>query len=185
MANFKRIYHTLRLYTITSPMKRARYLKEHNVFAAIGERVMITSRKIPLYAELIKIHNNVWIASDVTFVTHDVSHFMLKGIDRSMDVTEKIGCIEIGDNVFIGTGTKILYDVRIGNNVIIAAGSIVTKDIPDNSIVAGIPARVIGDFDTFVKKRCNDEKYAVNNATGKIDSNDLETVWAQFYECRK
>lgn len=46
----------------------------------------------------------------------------------------------------------ILPNVRIGSNVIIGAGSIVAKDIPDNSIAAGIPCKVIGDFDTLVEK---------------------------------
>ena len=49
----------------------------------------------------------------------------------------------IGDNVFIGAGVKILGDIKIGNNVIIGANAVVTKNIPDNCIVAGIPAKVI------------------------------------------
>ena len=52
----------------------------------------------------------------------------------------------------IGAGSKILPNVKIGPNVIVAAGSIVTKDIPENSVVAGVPARVIGTFDDFAKK---------------------------------
>lgn len=49
----------------------------------------------------------------------------------------------IGDNVFIGGGAKILGDVKIGNNVVIGANAVVISDVPDNSIVAGIPAKVI------------------------------------------
>ena len=64
-----------------------------------------------------------------------------------------IGCIEIGDNVFIGSNTTILYDVKIGSNVIIGAGSLVNRDISDNSVAVGVPARVIGTFDDFVQKR--------------------------------
>lgn len=51
--------------------------------------------------------------------------------------------INTGNNVYVGTGTTILGPVTIGSNVIIAAGSVVVKDIPDNSIVAGVPAKVI------------------------------------------
>lgn len=47
----------------------------------------------------------------------------------------------------------MLYDVRIGSNVIIGAGSLVNKDIPDNSVAVGSPARVIGTFEDFVTKR--------------------------------
>ncbi|MCD7812308.1 MAG: serine acetyltransferase [Ruminococcus sp.] len=50
---------------------------------------------------------------------------------------------KLGDTVFIGAGAKIIGPVNIGNNVIIGANSVVTKDIPSNSTVAGIPARII------------------------------------------
>lgn len=49
----------------------------------------------------------------------------------------------IGNNVYISTGVTILAPVKIGNNVIIGAGSVVTKDIPDNCIVGGVPAKII------------------------------------------
>lgn len=69
-----------------------------------------------------------------------------------------MGTIEIFDHVMIGAGSKILPNVKIGPNVIVAAGSIVTKDIPENSVVAGVPARVIGTFDEFAKKRIRETK---------------------------
>src|SRR6266850_2616329 len=49
----------------------------------------------------------------------------------------------LGDNVYIGPGAKIIGAVKIGNNVAIGANCVVTKDIPDNSVVVGIPGRVI------------------------------------------
>lgn len=50
--------------------------------------------------------------------------------------------ITIGNNVLIGTGAKIIGNVNIGNNVVIAANSVVTEDIPDNCLAAGVPARI-------------------------------------------
>lgn len=50
---------------------------------------------------------------------------------------------EIGDNVYISTGVTILAPVKIGNNVTIGAGAVVTKDIPDNAVVGGVPAKII------------------------------------------
>lgn len=55
-----------------------------------------------------------------------------------------INCsIEIGDNCYISTGVSIIGPVKIGNNVTIAAGAVVTKDIPNNCIVAGVPAKIV------------------------------------------
>ena len=64
----------------------------------------------------------------------------------------KIGLVEIGNDVFIGSGSIILPNVRIGNNVVIGAGSVVSKDIPDDSLVLGNPARVVGKTSEYVEK---------------------------------
>lgn len=52
----------------------------------------------------------------------------------------------IGDHCYIGTGATILGPIKIGNNVIIGAGAVVTKDIPDDQTVMGIPAKIKGTF---------------------------------------
>lgn len=49
----------------------------------------------------------------------------------------------VGNNCFIGLGARILGTVNIGNNVVIGANSVVTKDIPDNTVVGGVPAKII------------------------------------------
>ena len=61
------------------------------------------------------------------------------------------GEIVIGDNVWIGDKVTILSGVNIGNNVIIAANAVVTKDIPSNSIAAGVPARVVKSEELRIK----------------------------------
>lgn len=53
-------------------------------------------------------------------------------------------CPRIGDNVYVAAGARLLGDIRIGNDVVVGAGAVVTRDVPDGSIVAGVPARVIG-----------------------------------------
>lgn len=55
----------------------------------------------------------------------------------------KIGSPIIGDNVYIGPGVKIIGNIKVGNDVAIGANCVVTKDIPDNAVVVGIPGKVI------------------------------------------
>lgn len=64
---------------------------------------------------------------------------------------ERHGAPDIGDNVYIGPGAKLFGRIRVGNNVAVGANAVVTKDVPDNAVVAGVPARAIsehgsGDF---------------------------------------
>lgn len=49
----------------------------------------------------------------------------------------------LGDNCFIGLGAKIIGNIQVGNNVLIAPNAVVTKDVPDNAIVGGVPAKII------------------------------------------
>jgi maltose O-acetyltransferase len=58
----------------------------------------------------------------------------------------------------VGHGSIILPNVRIGSRVVIGAGSVVTKDIPDNSVAAGNPAEVIKTFDAFLEKHASQIK---------------------------
>lgn len=58
--------------------------------------------------------------------------------------------ITIGNDVWIGGNCVILQGVTIGNNVVVAAGAVVTKDVPDNCVVAGVPARVIRELENDI-----------------------------------
>ena len=54
------------------------------------------------------------------------------------------GDLSIGDRVFIGLGASVLPGLRIGNDVAVGAGAVVVRDVPDNTVVAGVPARILG-----------------------------------------
>lgn len=151
MKKSERILYTGLLYLIPSAKKRTEFMRKHHLYGAIGENCSIQKRKLPLYSNLVFLHNNVKIASNVGFVTHDIIHTMLNQ-KFSGGYTERVGCIEVMDNVFIGSGTRILYNTRIGSNVIIGSDSLVNKDIPDNSVYAGVSARFICTFDEYVEK---------------------------------
>jgi len=140
---------------IPSAEKRSKRLKKKSFFAEMGDNVHFQPRKLPADPKYIRLHNNICVASDVTFITHDIVHRMLNNIDTESKGAFKthLGCIEVMDNVFIGSGTIIMPNVRIGSNVIVAAGSVITKDVPSGSVVGGVPARIIGSFDELYAKR--------------------------------
>lgn len=154
MTKKKRLLYSFLLMFVRSARKRADFIRKHQLFGSMGEKCTYQSSKLPLYSNLVFFHNNVRVASRVGFVTHDIIHSMLNNSPfcGGGKFVEKVGCIEVMDNVFIGSGTRILYNTRIGSNVIIGSGSLVNKDIPDNSVYAGVPARFICSFDQYVEK---------------------------------
>lgn len=179
-----RLRHTFKLWMIPGAVKRAQYLKDKNVFASFGEQCSYMDRRVPLYAKLIKIGNNVHFAFHVTLLTHDVAHMMINRMYEKNIASEKVGCIEIGNNVFVGSNVTILYNVKIGNNVVIGAGSLVNKDVSDNVVVGGVPARVIGDFDSFVNRRIT-ETNETEQPIGEYISLSLQsTMWDSFSKAR-
>ena len=113
--------------------------------AEIGDNVHIFTKKVDLnHAFLISIGNNVTL-SDCRILCHDASTKIPLGYS-------KVGRVVIGDNVFIGADAIVLPNVKIGSDVIVGAGTVVTKDVPDNVVVAGNPARIIGNYDAYVNK---------------------------------
>ena len=77
-------------------------------------------------------------------------------MDKEHHYKLRQGKITVGNNVFIGAKSTVLYDVEIGNNVIIGAGSLVNKNIPDGVVAAGVPCRVIGSFEEYREKYKNE-----------------------------
>lgn len=115
----------------------------------------------PLLAEphLCSFGNNVYVARHCVFLNHDGSVVMLHKMGLT-DVVNVVGRIVVHDNVFIGMRSIILMDVEIGPNAIVAAGSVVTRDVPPNTVVAGCPARVICSLQEYVDK-INDPERAL------------------------
>lgn len=124
-----RLRHTLGMMCRLKATDRAEYIKKHDIFRRMGDNCMTMFRKIPLYPKMISFGDNVWIASNVSFVTHDVLHRMLNNCIEGAGFQEHIGCIDIKDNVFVGANSTILSNVTIGPNAIIAAGTLVNKNV--------------------------------------------------------
>lgn len=149
--NFSRLFNTVLLFLKRGSSSRGNFLREKHIFSEVGENVKFQPRLIPLYPELIKLHNNIMVAAGVRFVTHDASYTVLSKLGLGK-FPERVGCIEVMDNVFIGYNATILPNVRIGENYIIGASSTVTKDLEANGVYAGTPVKKIGSFDEYVQK---------------------------------
>lgn len=175
-----RIRHTIGLYLTPNPYKRAQYCRKHHIFHQMGDKCMVMFRKIPLYPKLISFGNNVWVASQVTFVPHDVIHYMLNIRDKSNKFQEFMGCIDIKDNVFIGTNSTILPNVTIGSDTVIAAGSLVNKNI-SGGVYAGVPARYICSLDEFIEKRkLYPDILIERSGNGGLSDATVEACWQRF-----
>lgn len=182
----ERLYHSLRLLLCRGAIKRAQYLKKHDILGSIGDNCRWGPWLLPLYPKLIKLHNNVFIHRRSLLIPHDMLNYFLKTANPDTDFgsVEKIGCIEIMDNVYVSANVQILADVRINQNCIISAGSVVTSDIPENSIVSGVPAKPVGRFDMFValRKMSKNQRSLFKNQ--RLPGNLAEEEWKRFEKHR-
>lgn len=101
--------------------------------------------------ELIHIGDNVQITSGCKILSHGFDWYVLNGVYG--DILGSAGEVNIGNNVFIGVNTIILKGSTIGDNVIVGASSLVNGNIPDNTVVAGNPARIICSLEEYYNKR--------------------------------
>ena len=93
----KRLIQSIVLLLLRNGRKRAAYLKKHHILGGIGENCYFGPALIPLYPELIKLHNNVVIHGKSLLVTHDVVNVFLKRAVPGGDFgfNERLGCIEV------------------------------------------------------------------------------------------
>ena len=177
-----RLYHSVRLFLCRNPRKRARYLKEHDLLGGIGEDCFWGPWLLPLYPKLIVLHNNVHVHRSAHLVPHDMLNRFLKMCDPNADFghKEKIGCIELMDNVYLSMNVTVMPNVRINSNCIISAGSVVTSDIPENSIASGSPAKPTGRFDMFMALRKIGKSQTVEFKNQELPDELAQAEWERF-----
>lgn len=142
-----------RLYYTSSSKRFLAYLRKQGI--KVGDGTIIWDPKHiqidTTRPELLEIGENVFLHKGTIILTHDWASWCFINSDAEFYPSHER--IKIGSNVWLGENVTILKGVTIGNNVIIGIGTIVTKDIPSNSIVAGIPAKVVGTYDDYLAKR--------------------------------
>lgn len=98
---------------------------------------------------ILSFGQDVYITDGVKFITHDGGTLLFRDKVPDLEITKPI---TLGDKVYIGNNAILLPGVTVGSYVVIGAGAIVTKDIPSNSVVAGVPAKVIRKADQYFDK---------------------------------
>lgn len=142
---FKAVYNRLYIYIDASAYARSIGVKMTGKVFIYGA----TPGMFGTEPWLISMGHNVYITGGCQFVNHDGGVLVLRDKYPTLEITKPIS---IGNNVYIGMNSTILPGVNIGNDVIIGAGSIVTRDIPSNSVVAGVPAKIIKSLDDYLAK---------------------------------
>ena len=108
----------------------------------LGENFYSNHNLVILDCAKVTFGDNVFVAPNCGFYT--ASHPLdYKTRNEGLEYAKPI---RVGNNVWIGGNVVVLGGVTIGNNVVIGAGSVVTKDIPDNSVAFGVPAKKIKDL---------------------------------------
>lgn len=150
--NFRRLLKIFtvpfsRFYAVYDPVGYARYRGVN-----IKGSVKIYGSSYSMFSSepyLVTLGDNVFISVNANFVCHDGSTLPFR---RDIPDLELAGEISVGNNVFIGMGALVLPGVSIGNDCIVGANSVVTKSVPDGAIVAGNPARIVGETADFVER---------------------------------
>lgn len=119
--------------------------KQYKPQLKIGNNVNIEQNLYMTCAELIEICDNTTISSNVliTDINHSYKRLNVSPLLQELETRR----VRIGSYTLIGAGAKIMPGVSIGQNVVVGANAVVTKSIPDYSIAAGVPAKVIKRYD--------------------------------------
>jgi acetyltransferase-like isoleucine patch superfamily enzyme len=109
--------------------------------ATIGKRCKISSHTF--ICEGVTIEDNVFIGHNVTFINDTYPRATKTDGELQTDKDWKVEPTRVKKGASIGSGATVLSQVTIGENAIVGAGSVVTRDVPANTIVAGVPAKIL------------------------------------------
>ncbi len=109
--------------------------------ASVGKRCKISSHTF--ICEGVTIEDNVFIGHSVTFINDSYPRATTTAGGLQTEADWKVERTFIKKGASIGSGSTILSEITVGENAIVGAGSVVTKDVPPNSIVAGNPAKLL------------------------------------------
>jgi len=131
---------------LTALIHRCRGVRIKNIWNIfIAYHVLIDS----MHPEEVEIDEDVWLTREVKIIAHFNPTPLIKEIVGG----KRIEKVKIGRGAFIGIGAMILPGVTVGEGCLVAPGTVVTKDVPDYTWVAGNPAQPIRSFDRQAARR--------------------------------
>lgn len=154
MKRFKEIIDRIKFHlSKKSSRKYISYLRSKGV--KIGDGTVVMQPKTVSIdisrPTLLSIGNNVRLNKSITIMTHDFVSTVF--LNKYHEFLPSSAPVKIGNNVYFGRECTVLKGVTIGDNCIIGYGSLVTKDIPANSVAIGRPAKVVCSLDEYFEKR--------------------------------
>ena len=123
--------------------------------ASVGKRCKISSHTF--ICEGVTIEDHVFVGHGVTFINDSYPRATTATGDLQTEADWKVEPTRVQRGASIGSGATILCNVTIGEGAIVGAGSVVTRDVPPGTIVAGNPARVLRPVDTPVRELTTEE----------------------------
>lgn len=130
-----------------------------------------------LVPQLISVGKHCRITPGVMILTHDASFFNHTGRYR-------VAPVHIGDRVYIGYGAIIMPGVTIGEDAIVGAGAVVTRDVPSNTVVAGVPARVLCSTTEMIERERHDLYELPESFTHQV-MNALPLTQSDILRCQQ
>lgn len=170
---FKKIFNI-----IYANLNHEKYIKHIGV--NVNGRVYIYGNPLNMFGTepwCITLGDNVHITRDCLFITHDGGTLIYRQYVNDLEITKPI---EVGNNVYIGARSIIMPGVIIGNNVVIAAGSVVTKNVPDNMVVGGVPAKFIKTADDYFEKLQQESLHL-----GHLKGKEKDKALREYYNYQK